>query len=56
MIRMFVNNLWGQRGKGGKFPWNGDLSLERAPFLEQVLSVIILRQALYVDLLYELEA
>ena len=38
-----------------KFPWNGDLSLERALFLEQVLSVLILTQALYIDLPYELE-
>ena len=55
---MFVHNLWGQRGwgEGVTFPWNSDLSLERSPFLEQVLSVINPKQALYVDLLYELEA
>ena len=40
----------------GTFYWNGDLSLEQAPLLEQVLSVIIPTQALYVDLIYELEA
>ena len=40
----------------GTLYWNGDLSLEQAPFLEQVLSVLIPTQALYVDILYELEA
>ena len=38
------------------FPWNSDLSLGQAPFLVQVLSVLIPTQALYVDLLYEIEA
>ena len=47
----------GSEGGGvGTFPWNGNLSLERAPFWEQVLSVLIPTQALCVDLLYELEA
>ena len=55
---MFVHNLWGQRGwgEGVTFPWNSDLSLGQAPFLVQVLSVIIPVQELYIDLLYELEA
>ena len=57
LIRVFVQNLGGQRGVWvGTFPSNSDLSLELAPFLEQVLSVLINTQELYVDLLYELEA
>ena len=57
MIRVIVHNLWGQRGGGGgTFPLNGDMSLERASFLEQVFSVLIHTQALYADLPYELEA
>ena len=40
----------------GTFPWNSDLSLEWALFLEQVLSVLIPTQVLYVDLQYELDA
>ena len=40
----------------GIFPSNGNFSLEGAPFLEQVIIILIPTQALYVDLLYELEA